>query len=167
MSTSPTTKSTSLISESVLLAETSSDTFSANYVIHAYEQGHKKGMRDKMIELETDVKSQFLNNRDFTINTVNSLIVDFIKDGVMSPMGWIKSEGTDDFDVIIAIPQEKYLSPDFDKYYIKANELETQSNNPAFHLNIRFINGTKQINEEKLFCDGYKLKFEVKASPKS
>jgi hypothetical protein len=160
-------KTSSLISESVLLAETSSDTFSANYVIHAYEQGHKKGMRDKMIELESDVQSQFINNRDFTIRTINSLISDFIIDGVIAPMGWIKSEGTDDFDVIIAVPQEKYLSQSFDKYYIKVNQLETSSNNPDFHLNIRFINATKKINEEKLFCDGYKLKFELKSNPKS
>jgi hypothetical protein len=162
-----TPKTSSLISESILLAETSSDTFSANYVIHAYEQGHKKGMHDKMIELESDVRSQFINNRDFTIRTVNSLISDFIKDGVMAPMGWIKSEGTDDFDVIIAVPQDKYLSQSFDKYYIKVNELENNSNNPDFHLNIRFINATKKINEEKLFGDGYKLKFEIKSNPKS
>jgi|GEM_PF-2797279 len=157
----------SLISESVIPAESQSNTFSANYVIQAYEQGHKKGMLDKIVELESDVRSKFINNRDYTIKTVNSLILEFIRDGVTNPKGWIKSEGTDDFDVIIAIPQEKYLSEDFDKYYIKANELETESNNPDFHLNIRFINGAKAINEERLLCDGYKLKFEVKTSPKS
>jgi len=160
-------KSSSIISESILLAETSSDTFSANYVIHAYEQGHKKGMRDKMTELESGVRSEFLNNRDFTINTVNSLVSDFIQDGVFPPMGWIKSEGTDDFDVIIAVPQDKYLSESFSRYYVKVNELETSANNPDFHLNIRFINAAKKINEEKLFCDGYKLKFEITANPKS
>lgn len=161
-----TTRSSSIISESVLSAETLSDTFSANYVIHAYKQGHKKGMRDKVIELETDAKSQFINNRDFTINTINSLVNDFIKDGVITPMGWIKSEGIDEFDVIIAVPQEKFLSDTFDRYYIRANELENEANNPDFHLNIRFINASKKINEEKLFCDGYKLKFELKVSPK-
>lgn len=78
-------------------------------------------MIDKKIELEFSANIDFFNNRNYTINIANSFISDFIKDGVLIPKGRIKTVGIDDFDVIIAIPQEKYLSEDFDKYYIKAN----------------------------------------------
>lgn len=123
-------------------------------------------MIDKKIELEFSANIDFFNNRNYTINIANSFISDFIKDGVLIPKGRIKTVGIDDFDVIIAIPQEKYLSEDFDKYYIKANWLETSSNNPEFHLKIRFINAVSRLMKKKIFCDGYKLKFEVKTSPK-
>lgn len=161
-----TSKSSSFISEPMFVKETSSQTFSANYVIHAYEQGRQRGMKDKMVELESDAKTQFSKNRDYTIRTINSLIADLITEGVVTQKGWIKSEGLEIFDVVIAVPQADYLADDFERFYIKANQIETESNSPEFHLNIRFINGSKPINEEKLFYDGYKLKFEIQASPK-
>src|ERR1700728_2599923 len=101
-----TAKSSSYISESMFLKETSSQTFSANYVIHAYEQGRQRGMKDKMIELESDAKNQFAKNRDYTIKTINNLITDLITEGVITQRGWIKSEGLEVFDVVIAVPQE-------------------------------------------------------------
>jgi hypothetical protein len=160
-------KSSSYISESMFLKETSSQTFSANYVIHAYEQGRQRGMKDKMVELESDAKNQFAKNRDYTIKTINNLITDLITEGVITQRGWIKSEGLEVFDVVIAVPQENYLAENFERFYIKANQIETESNSPEFHLNIRFINGSKPINEEKLFYDGYKLKFEIQVSSKT
>ncbi|HEY5325672.1 MAG TPA: hypothetical protein VIJ27_01625 [Mucilaginibacter sp.] len=128
---------------------------------------NKKGMKDKMIELESDAKNQFFKNRDYTIKTVNNLITDLITEGVITQRGWIKSEGLEIFDVVIAVPQEDYLSENFERFYIKANQIETKSNSPGFNLNIRFINGSKPINEERLFYDGYKLKFEIQVSSKT
>lgn len=154
-------------SNSFILQETAEGTFSANYVIHAYEKGRQKGMNDKLVELESEAKNSFLKNRDYTIKTINHFIGDLIIEGVVTQRGWIKSEGIGDFDVMIAVPQNNYLSEDFERFYVRANEIESESNNPEFRLNIRFINGSKSINEEKLSCDGYKIRFDINSSPKN
>lgn len=159
-------KSPFFTSSPFILKETAEGTFSANYVIHAFEQGRQKGMKDKLVELESDAKNNFLKNRDYTIKTINHFVSDLITDGVVTQRGWIKSEGIGDFDVMIAVPQNNYLSEDFERFYVKANEIESKSNSPEFRLNIRFINGSKPINEEKLSCDGYKIRFDINSSPK-
>lgn len=147
--------------------EVAGETFSANYVIHAYEQGVEKGKIDKMMELETIAKNQFIKNRDYVVETAFNLVAEMIADGIDIERGWIKSEITNDFDVMIAVPQISYYSENFEKFYVKINELEILSNAQDLHLNIRYINNDKPISEKMIYADGYNLKFDIKTSPKT
>lgn len=152
--------------DSILVKETSNDMFSANYVISAYEKGWRKGMNDKLTELEQDVKSQFSKNKEYTVKIINDLVTELISKGVITPGGWVKHENVDDFEVLIQIPQDKFYDPNFSQFYIKANQIEMDSNSPDFHLNIRFINADKSLNQDKLICDGYNLRFIISLSQK-
>lgn len=156
-----------LKTESTFFKEMSGETPSANYVIQADEHKTRRGKYSKTIRLTPAAKGQFMKNRDYTVETAFNLVSEMITDGFDIKRGWIKTAETNDFDVIIAVPQVNYHSADFDKFFMKANDLEVLSNNLDFHLNIWFINNDKQINEEKICNDGYNLKFEVQSFQKT
>ncbi|HEY0177829.1 MAG TPA: hypothetical protein VGC08_15710 [Pedobacter sp.] len=156
-----------LFAERGFFKGTSGETFSASYVIHAYEQGIEKGKCDKTAELTAEARSLFLKNRNYMVGKVFDLIEEMIADGLDMKRGWIRSEGTNEFDVIIAVPELNYHSTDFDKFHIKVNDLEVLSNSPDFHLKIRFINNDRPIKEELIFNDGYNLKLDVQLFQKS
>lgn len=147
---------------SFVVSENSNQTFSANYVINAYNQGKE----DKVLEIETRAKTQFQKNRSYTIESVNKIIFQLIQNKIIPTGGWIKEEGLDVFEAIIGIPEKSYHSSDFDKFYVISNQIESTSNNPDYHLNIRFINGDRSINEEKLLLDGYRLRFLLQVHDK-
>jgi len=155
----------SLTAVPVYFKEASVETFSANYVIHAYEQGLEKGKRDIRVGLVSDAQRQFIKNRDYVVETAFSLVAEMISDGIDIKRGWIRAELTSDFHAIIGVPRVNYNSTDFDKYFIKAHELENFSNSEDMHLNIGFLNSDKWINEQTLFSDGFELKFEVQMLP--
>lgn len=156
-----------LKAESVYSKEMSGETPSANYVIHVYEHDKEKVRYGKTIKLMPAARSQFIKNRDYTVEKVLKLVSEMIADGLDMKRGWIKTEETNDFDAILAVPQINYHSTDFNKFFIKANDLEVLSNNLDFHLNIWFINNDKQINEEKICNDGYNLEFDVQQFQKT
>jgi hypothetical protein len=155
-----------LFAERGFFKETSGKTFSANYVIHVYEQEIEKGKRDKTAELTPAAKSQFVKNRDHIVEMVFKLVSEMIADGVDMKRGWIKTKETNDFDVLIAVPGGNYHATGFDEFFVKANDLEVLSNNLDFHLNIWYIDNDKLINEEKICNDGYNLKFEIQSFQK-
>jgi hypothetical protein len=143
------------------------ETFSANYVIHAYEQGIERGKKDKRLSLQSALKEKFTKNRDNTLELVFNLVSEMLSDGISLRRGWIRSEGINKFDAIIAVPQKTYYAPDFDKYLIRVNELEVVANHLDYHINIWFINNDKLINEDRIIDDGYELKFDIELFSKN
>jgi hypothetical protein len=96
-----------------------------------------------------------------TTNKINELVALMIADGVMVNRGWIKYEDAYLSDVIIAVYEKDYFADSFEKFYIKANQLEIQASKENFHLTIRFINDDNIINEDMLNKDGYTSKFHI------
>lgn len=155
-----------LKTESIFFKEMSGETPSANYVIRVYENETEKARYGKTIKPAPAARSKFMKNCAYTIETALNLVSEMIADGLNMKRGWIKTDETNDFDVIIAVPRVNYHSTDFDRFFMKANDLEVLSNNLDFHLNIWFIDNDKEINEEKICNDGYNLKFEVQSFQK-
>lgn len=156
-----------LKTDPIFFKEMSVETPSANYVIRVYEHGMDKAGYGKTIKLTPVARSQFIKNCAYTVETVLNLVSEMIADGLDIKRGWIKTDETNDFDAIIAVPRVNYHSTSFDKFFIKVNDLEVLSNNSDFHLNIWFIDNDKQINEEKICNDGYNLKFDVQQFQKT
>ena len=148
----------------VVLKTTKDETFSANYVIHAYNQGIIKGKNDKVAEMQQAVETRYTKNFDYTISSINDTLSYLLSNSVIPTKGWVKCDELQDFDVIIAVPQKDYLSKDFHKFYEFTNTLENKSNNPNYHINIRCIKSDKNIKLDKLISDGYELGFDVTES---
>lgn len=156
-----------LRTDSTFFKEMSGETPSANYVIHAYDhkmEGEKYG---KIRKLTPAAKSQFVKNRDHIVETIFKLVSEMIADGLDMKRGWIKTRGTNEFDVLIAVPELNYHSTDFDKFHIKVNDLEILFNSLDFHLKIGFINNERPIMEELIYNDGYNLKLDVQQFQKT
>lgn len=156
-----------LIPSEPFVKQTAGETFSANYVIHAYEQGIERGKKNKRLSMQSALKEKFKNNWDHTLELVFKLVSEMLSDGINLQRGYIRSEGINNFDAIIAVPQKNYYAPDFDKYLIKVNELEVLANHLDYHINIWFINNDKLINEDRIIDDGYELKFDIELFSKN
>lgn len=150
-------------STTLLLRERTPKTGTCNFILYTNLDKDRNVIHDTIAGAATKDKRTYLKNKKYAIQQVSNLTDYMIDQGVVPHKGWIRSVGAMNFDVIIAVPQDEYLSDHFAKYYIKVNEMEHSINNSVFKLSISFINADKKIDQERLHSDSYALMFEIQS----
>ncbi len=126
--------------------------FSADELINAFLQGKEEGKN----ELKRAIKKLFETN----LNTAQSIGAGFVdsinENSPVVPKAFLKTEGLNSYKLMVVLKNEFYYkTADVKPIYKKAFQVEKENRSRDFSIEISFLPESKEINEHRLFTDGY------------
>lgn len=64
------------------------------------------------------------------------------------------------FEVVILVPESKFVSSDFRKVYLLADKIKSENNKDTFYITFSFMPISEKFNEQALINDGFAMQYE-------
>ena len=136
---------------------TKEESYTSDDVITAYMKGKKDGMEDyKKILLEklsSNMSTATKLTESFCSEITSEYKVEFKK-------AYLRIADITKFEVLIPVPETKFVSNDFRKIYLLADKVKQVNNNETFYITFSFMPISEQFNEQALINDGFAMQYE-------
>lgn len=132
--------------------------FSVDDIINAYLAGKADTLKNF-----TDVAlgEAFAKNLELAKSSSVKFYQDLIDAGIRTDKVYLKIKNKERFNAIFSIDENQWCQDDFNKFYIKAMDIQESVNSDSFDYAIILMPKSDSFNKEALVSDGYLLSYGI------
>ncbi|UTA66668.1 hypothetical protein [Emticicia sp. 21SJ11W-3] len=131
--------------------------FTSDHVIDAYIQGKKYGLEEKT----RLIIKQLSQNINKSAENINAIFGVFKEHEIRTISGFLRVNDWEDFDILIVVSEEDYLSEKMLDLYNFIGEFEDKVKEDFYKLSVSIIGVADTFDEGCVSSDGYIFKHNV------
>jgi hypothetical protein len=131
--------------------------FSADELINAYLKGVQEGTN----QTSKAIKKQLENNLQKAGEHTSKIISELKGKKYNIKTAFLKIHSWDEIEVIILLPQEQFLNPDFHEVYNLIAEYEEKFKEDLYSITFSFTDYDDSLDKEQMESDGFILEYKM------
>lgn len=132
------------------------DFFTHDELIDAYLMGKEQQKNDNQRILLEKLEA----NVSLAKSIVETLVEEIENINFKPHNSYLRINNITKFDAIFVVAMDDFISEKFDEIYALSQKLKKDHNNDTFYINFTFMPFTDNLNEKRINCEGFFLKYE-------
>jgi hypothetical protein len=143
------------VSDSWQIIKPRGEYYAADDIINAYLMGGKEALG-----LTQQALVAFLvKNVDKTVSSRSDIYKHLDSCGFHPQRAYLKIIAWDTFEILITVPPEEFLDPEFLTMYEYAGKIEESVKHLLFRMYFSFAEETEELDEKQMYSDGFVLRY--------